>query len=69
MYIEERPGMGIRGPRPRSGAQEGLKGASSVENLQGLGGKTADRASKTGFQWGKGGMRHRKMRWGARPFT
>ena len=32
IHIEERPGMSIMAPRPRSGAQEGLKGASSVEN-------------------------------------
>ena len=32
IYIEERPGMSIMAPRPRSGAQEGLKGASSVKN-------------------------------------
>ena len=31
--------MGIIAPRPRSGAQEGLKGASSVENLQVLAGR------------------------------
>jgi len=39
IYIEERPDMGIKAPRPRSGAQEGLKGASSVENLQVLEGR------------------------------
>ena len=61
--------MGIIAPRPWSGAQGGLKGASSVENLQVFGGKTADRASKTGCKWGKRGMGPRKMRWGARLFT
>ena len=49
--------MGIKAPPARSGAQEGLKGASSVEHLQGFGGKTADRASKTGRKWGNRGVR------------
>jgi len=31
--------MGIKAPLPRSGAQEGLKDASSVEHLQGFGRK------------------------------
>ena len=67
IHTEGRPGMGIISPCPRNGAQEGLKGASSVENLQGYGGKTADRASKTGCKWGKRGMRPWKNAMG-RPF-
>ena len=39
IYIEERPGMGIIAPPPRSGVKEGMKGASSVENLQDLAGR------------------------------
>ena len=69
IYIEERPGMGIRAPRPRSGAQEGLKRRLFGGNFVGFGGKTADRASKNGCKWGKRGMRPGKMRWNARSFT
>ena len=39
IHIEGRPGMAIIAPRPRSGTQEGMKGASSVENLQDLAGR------------------------------
>ena len=40
--------MGIIAPRPRSGAQEGLKGASSVENLQVLAGRRLSGHQKPG---------------------
>ena len=40
--------MGIKAPRPRSGAQEGLKGASSVEILQVLAGRRLTGHQKSG---------------------
>ena len=48
IYIEERPGMGIKAPPARSGAQEGLKGASSVENLPVLAGRRLTGHKKSG---------------------
>jgi hypothetical protein len=46
--------MGIIAPRPRSGAQEGLKGASSVENLQVLAGRRLTGHRKPGANGERG---------------
>ena len=48
IYIEERPGMGIKAPPAKSGAQEGPKGASSVEILPVLAGKRLTGHQKSG---------------------
>ena len=46
--------MGIRAPRPRSGAQEGLKGASSVEILPVLAGRRLTGHRKPGANGERG---------------
>ena len=46
--------MGIIAPLPRSGAQEGLKGASSVENLQVLVGRRLTGHRKPGANGERG---------------
>ena len=54
IHIEERPGMGIIAPRPWSGAQGGLKGASSVDNLQVLAGRRLTGHRKPGANGERG---------------